>query len=124
MLSHGRAACLIAASHYQSLYSFMHGYRAEVRLPPVLCQGDINRYGNMRGTIASVLKRQNHGLQAVDNRMDIHRDELCVNEKFFQAIFFVQKPSHPHTTLTQRLSVRQAIVYKDKSGLIHRKRRR
>ena len=61
------------------------------------------------------------GLQAVDNRMDIHRDDMCVNEKIFQRRFFVQKPSQADTTLTQRLSVRQAIVYKDKSGLIHRR---
>ena len=80
-------------------------------------QGDIIR-GKPRDKLKS---REKQGLQAVDNRMDIHRDDMCVNENFFQQHFFVQKPSQADTTLTQRLSVRQAIVYKDKSGLIHRR---
>ena len=83
-------------------------------------QGDIIR-GKPRDTLKSRVKQ---GLQAVDNRMDIHRDDMCVNEKFFRQRFFVQKPSQADTTLTQRLSARQAIVYKDKSGLIHRRCRR
>ena len=80
-------------------------------------QGDIIR-GKPRDKLKS---REKQGLQAVDNRMDIHRDDMCVNEKFFRQRFFVQKPSQADTTLTQRLYVRQAIVYKDKSGLIHRR---
>jgi hypothetical protein len=83
-------------------------------------QGDIIR-GKPRGALKN---RAKQGLQAVDNRMDIHRDDMCVNEKFFRRRFFVQKPSQADTTLTQRLSARQAIVYKDKSGLIHRRCRR
>ena len=83
-------------------------------------QGDINR-GKRRGALKIRIKQ---GLQAVDNRMDIHRDDMCVNEKFFPQRFFVQKPSQSDTTLTQRLYARQAIVYKDKSGLIHRRFRR
>ena len=83
-------------------------------------QGDINR-GKRRGALKIRIKQ---GLQAVDNRMDIHRDDMCVNEKIFGRLFFIPKPSQADTTLTQRLSVRQAIVYKDKSGLIHRRCRR
>lgn len=80
-------------------------------------QGDI-----IRGKPRDKLKNwEKQGLQAVDNRMDIHRDDMCVNEKFFRQRFFVQKPSQADTTLTQRLYARQAIVYKDKSGLIHRR---
>jgi len=52
--------------------------------------------------------------------MDIHKYTMCVNEKFFWMTFFVQNSSFFHTTLTQRLSASQAIVYKDKSVLIHR----
>ena len=74
-------------------------------------QGDIIR-GKPRGALKIRIKQ---GLQAVDNRMDIHRDDMCVNENFFRRLFFVQKPSQADTPLTQRLSARQAIVYKDKS---------
>jgi hypothetical protein len=56
--------------------------------------------------------------------MDIHKYTMCVNEKFFRLAFFVQNSSFSHTTLTQRLSESQAIVYKDKSVLIHRNLRR
>ena len=58
-------------------------------------QGDIIR-GKPRDTLKS---REKQRLQAVDNRMDIHRDDMCVNEKFFGSVFL----SRNHPRQIQRL---------------------
>ena len=83
-------------------------------------QGDINR-GKRRGALKIRIKQ---GLQAVDNRMDIHRDDMCVNEKFFPQRFLSRnRPSqiqrllsaYPHakrlfTRINRDLSTEDAAV--------------